>query len=108
MKLVRVGDLPADAVAAAAEFYAQVLPAKIPPSAGEDLVIIFPPADNSHRAWRLAAVQALARRHAPLRVNAVSSDDEAAIAATVDFLTHAPGVTGQYLVLDGVGAGGAI
>jgi hypothetical protein len=108
MKLVRVGDLPADAVAAAAEFYAQVLPGIIPPSVGEDLVIIFPPADNSHRAWRLAAVQSLARRLAPLRVNALASDDEAAITAATDYLVQAPGVTGQYLVLDGAGAGGAI
>ena len=107
MRLIRASDLPGEALAAAADFHERVLP-NIAPDCAEDMVIIFPPADHSHRAWRLAAVQSLARRHAPLRVNAVSSDDEAAIAATVDFLTHAPGVTGQYLVLDGVGAGGAI
>jgi hypothetical protein len=47
---------------------------------------VFPAADHSHRGWRLAAVQGLAREHAPRRVNAVASDDEAAIAAAARYL----------------------
>jgi hypothetical protein len=40
----------------------------------------FPPANHEHRGWRLAAVQQLAREHAPRRVNAVETDDEEALA----------------------------
>ncbi|MCK9542397.1 MAG: hypothetical protein M0R03_10265 [Novosphingobium sp.] len=71
---------------------------------GDDLTLVFPPADHAHRGWRLAVVQELARRYAPLRINAVASDDEAAIAATLAYLARAPGVTGQYLPLDSQGA----
>jgi hypothetical protein len=70
----------------------------------DNLVLRFPPADHTQRAWRLAAVQELARELAPLRVNAVASDEEKAIAAAVAYLETAPGVTGQYLPLDGNGA----
>jgi hypothetical protein len=38
-------------------------------------------------------------------VNALESDDEAAIAAAAGWLTDAGGVTGQLLPLDGTGAG---
>lgn len=114
MALLRVGHLPEAALAAAAEFHARVLPevledlARIgPPLAGEDLLLLFPPADHTHRAWRLAVVQSLAREHAPRRVNAIASDDEAAVAAALDYLANAPGVTGQYWPLDAEGAGGA-
>jgi hypothetical protein len=103
--LVRVGPLPDNALAAAAMFYAEWVD---PPRAGADVLIVFPPADHSHRAWRLAAVQGLARQHAPLRVNAVASDDDAAIAGAAAYLAAAPGVTGQYLPLDGTGAGAVI
>ena len=60
---------------------------------------------RGHRGWRLAAVQGLAREHAPLRVNALASDDELAIAAAHAYLASADGVTGQYLPLDSHGAG---
>nr|WP_232308096.1 hypothetical protein [Tsuneonella dongtanensis] len=73
-----------------------------------DVVIVFEPAGHDHRAWRLAAVQGLAREHAPRRVNAIASDKEAAIAAATDYLGRAPGVTGQYFVLDAGGAGNPI
>jgi hypothetical protein len=63
------------------------------------LTLVFAPADHTHRAWRLAAVQGLARRWAPIRVNAVASGDEVAILAANSYLDHAPGVTGQYLPL---------
>jgi hypothetical protein len=107
MTLLQVGHLPEAALAAAAEFHARVLPGISPSTSGEDLLLVFLPADHTHRAWRRAAVQALAREHAPNRVNAVASDDEAAIAAARDYLSHAPGVTGQYWPLDAQGAGSA-
>jgi hypothetical protein len=80
----------------------------VPSPEGVDVVLIFPPADHTHRAWRLAAVQGLAREYAPLRVNALASDDEAAIASALACLNGAPGLTGQYLALDGAGAGDVI
>ena len=82
----RYGDTPPSAPAA--------LP---PPLAGEDLVLIFPPAPYGHRGWRLAVVQDLARAAAPLRVNGVVGDDAEAIAATLVWLEQAPGITGQLL-----------
>jgi NAD(P)-dependent dehydrogenase (short-subunit alcohol dehydrogenase family) len=72
---------------------------------GEDIVLAFPAADHTHKGWRLAVVQQLARDAAPLRVNALSGGDEAAVAAAVAYLASAPGVTGQLLALDGNGAG---
>ena len=68
-------------------------------------MLIFPSADHTHRSWRLAAVQSLAREYAPVRVNAVSSDSETAIAAALAYLERAEGVTGQLLQLDDRGAG---
>lgn len=102
MVVWRVEGLPAEPLAAAAHFYAVVLPGIV--AAHEDLVVVFPPADYTHRGWRLAAVQQMARDHAPLRINALASDDERAIAATLAYLATAEGVTGQYLPLDGNGA----
>ena len=67
-------------------------------------VLVFTPADHTHRAWRLAVVQGLARQYAPVRVNAVAADDEKAITAATDYLAGAGGITGQYLPLDGNGA----
>jgi hypothetical protein len=107
--LVRVGELPEQPLDAAARFYGEAL-ARVeavlegPARVEEDLLLIFPPADQTHRAWRLASVQELARKYAPRRINAVASDDEAAIAAAERYLVTAPGVTGQYLTLDGHGA----
>ena len=78
------------------------------PLPGEELdclLIVFPPADHTHRGWRLAAVQELARKYAPRRINAVASADQAATTAAAEYLAHAPGVTGQLLQLDGNGAG---
>ena len=68
------------------------------------VTIVFPLADHTHRAWRLAAVQELAREGAPVRVNAIAGDDEndrAAIEEVLDFLRGASGMTGQLLVTDG-------
>ena len=106
MALLRVGALPEAALAAAARFHAEVLPEVLAQLArGEHLVLVFTPADHTHRGWRLAVVQQLAREHAPIRVNALAGDDEAAIAAAAEYLAGAAGVTGQYLPLDGNGAG---
>ena len=67
--------------------------------------MVFAPADHTHRAWRLAVVQGLARELAPRRVNALASRDEAAITAALAYLESAAGLTGQYLPLDDAGAG---
>ena len=101
MAVQRIDGLPDDPLAAAAAFYA----ALNPPRSGEDLVLVFPPADHTHRAWRLAAVQGLARELAPRRVNALASRDEVAIAASLAYLESAEGLTGQYLPLADAGAG---
>ncbi len=102
-----VGPLPGDPLMAAAEFYARVVPQLDlhRAGAGEALTLIFTLADHTHKAWRLAAVQALARRYAPQRINAVASDDTAATTAALAYLAGAQGVTGQSLRLDGAGAG---
>ena len=68
-------------------------------------IVVFPPADHSHRAWRLAAVQELARKFAPIRVNAIEGDNGPALLAARDYVENAPGLTGQLLKLDGSGAG---
>ena len=71
-------------------------------------MLIFPPADHTHRAWRLAAVQGLAREYAPRRVNALAGSSDASIAAGLTYLAAAAGVTGQYLPLADEGAGSVI
>jgi hypothetical protein len=110
--LVRTGELPAEPLTASAQFHGEQLAdvqrrlsaETFADREPEHLLIVFPPADHAHRAWRLAVVQELARAHAPVRVNAVASDDDAAIAAAQRYLDGAPGVTGQYFTLDGHGA----
>jgi len=100
-----VGPLGEPALAAAARFHAEVLP-KLP--AGADLTLVFTPADHTHTGWRLAVVQQLAREQAPRRINAVASDDPAAIERTCAWLESAPGVTGQYLPIDSHGASAVV
>ena len=105
MKLIAVDDLPGDPLAAASVFDQHWLPyAEEALAEGDDLTIAFPPTDHTHRAWRVAVVQGLARKYAPLRVNAVAGEG-AALAEAERHLAAAPGVTGQYLPLDGHGAG---
>ncbi len=106
MRVLRVGGLGPEPLAAAARFYAEALPAIVAALAevADHLVIVFEPADYTHRDWRLAAVRQLARDHAPIRLNALASEDETAITAAVTYLGTAQGVTGQYLLLDGNGA----
>jgi hypothetical protein len=110
MTLVRIAKLPGEPLSAAAEFHARELPRirselKVAP---DHLTLVFAPADHSHRGWRLAAMQELARQYAPLRVNGIESDEEVAIAAAAAYLVGAKGVTGQLLALDGNGAGAVL
>jgi molybdopterin biosynthesis enzyme len=106
MAAFRVDGLPGEPLAAAARFHADVLPRVLAALAAEraDLVLVFGAADYTHRDWRRAVVRQLARDHAPMRVNALASDDETAVVAALAYLGMAPGVTGQYLSLDGEGA----
>lgn len=103
MRVVRVEALPERALEAAAEFHARVVPGLKalfdPPQDGEDLTIIFPPAPYDHRGWRLAAVQDIARAAAPVRINGIVGDNQAAIDDTLEYLAKAPGVTGQLLAV---------
>jgi hypothetical protein len=106
MAVFEVKSLADEPIAAAAQFYAKYLPLiEMALATGDgSLILVFPPADHTHRGWRLAAVQSLARAHAPSRINAISGADGAVILAARDYLSHAEGVTGQYLLLDGNGA----
>ncbi len=105
--LFRVGPLPERPVEASTEFHARALPEALAALAGSPahLALLFDSADPAHRGWRLAAVQGLARERAPLRVNGLVGDDEAAIAAAMRYLEQAECVTGQLLAIDGNGAG---
>jgi hypothetical protein len=99
---IDVTDLPAEPLDAAAEFYARELPeirddADI--NSELDLVIVFEPAGHDHRAWRLAAIQELARELAPRRINALVGKDESSIYEAMRYLDSAPGVTGQLLAI---------
>lgn len=104
-QVLRIDGLPAGAVDAAAEFYRSWL-AKARSAVAENiasLVLVMPPAPHDHRDWRLGLARDLAREAPPCRVNIIAGDDPAAIAATLEYLEHAPGVTGQLLVTDGQG-----
>ena len=106
MAVYEVKALPDAPLAASARFHANHLPlieiALV--TLDEALTLIYPPADHTHRGWRVAAVQSLARAHAPRRVNAITGVDGEAILAATDYLSHAEGITGQYLLLDSNGA----
>ena len=98
--------LPGNALEAAARFHAHYLPQLAGLLDGaESLVIVMPPAPYDHVDWRRALARDLARAHAPRRVNVIGGND---VAATLEYLARAPGVTGQYLPLNGTGAGDAL
>jgi hypothetical protein len=106
--VLRIEGLTASPLDAAAWFHAEILPEIRKAYAGQpdlDLILAFDPAGHEHHAWRLAAVQELAREYAPARVNGVESDDDAAMAAARTYIEGAKGLTGQLLALDGKGAG---
>lgn len=110
MSSLRVGPLPEAPLDAAAAFHGEWL-ARVREAAAhapEHLTLIFVPADHTHSVWRLAAVQELAREHAPKRINALESDEEPAIHAALAYIALADGLTGQVLPLDGNGAGEVI
>ena len=97
--VLRIDWLPLGALDAASEFHESWLDEALEALTGEAdaLAFVLPPAPYDHAGWRRAAVRDLARAVAPKRVNMVAVDDEAAIAATLDYLAWAPGVTGQLL-----------
>ncbi len=110
MARLQVPPLPDLPSSAAAAFHRDVMPeaAALLGDGATDLTLLFAPADHTHTAWRHAAVQTLAREHAPARVNAIAGADDAAIAAALAYLEAADGVTGQYLPLDDAGAGAVV
>lgn len=103
-----VPGLPDKALDAAREFHATTLPGLGPPEnhgrsdealARKSLAIVFPPAGHTHRGWRLAVVQALAREWAPVRVNGVVGDANDRTQEVLAYLREAHGVTGQLLIV---------
>jgi len=86
-------------LAAAEEFFTAQRPGSLSSGDVDLLILHFGAAGPEHQAWRLAAVQALAREVAPSRANGVIGDDEEAVAATITWLENAPGVTGQLLTV---------
>jgi len=103
--VLRTGDLPTDALSAAAAFHAKwpAIVAQEISRGAVSVALVLPPANYDHGDWRRAAARDLARAHAPARVNLVAGDHEGAIAATLAYLASAPGVTGQFLPVDGNG-----
>jgi hypothetical protein len=96
--VLRMDALPDSPLDAAAEFHETYLAQARAALHGADaLVLVFPVAPHPHRAWRLAAVQELAREAAPARVNGVEAGGDEAAAAVLSWLEGAPGVTGQLL-----------
>lgn len=107
MKIVAARGLARDPIDAATEFFDRIIPqVRSAIRSGElPACVLFDPADYTHRAWRLAAVQSLAREATPGRVNAIAGADDASLWAAIDYLETAAGVTGQYLPLNGQDAG---
>ncbi|MEZ5680045.1 MAG: hypothetical protein R3E14_01990 [Erythrobacter sp.] len=97
MKCIAVDGLPDDPIAAAGVFHQHWL-AHVEDvlGKGEDVAILVPSADHTHREWRLAIVTGLARKHTPRRVNMIAGEGGKAD-ATLAYLADAPGITGQYL-----------
>lgn len=97
---VALGD--AQPLDAAARFHAEFLPGiEDVLASGSSVTVRFSAAEEKPHRWRKEAIGALARKYAPLRVNAVSpSNDgnEAAVQAAVDFLSGNEGVTGQIVI----------
>ncbi|RVQ69824.1 hypothetical protein EKN06_05185 [Croceicoccus ponticola] len=93
----------AEPLAAAARFHTKILP-QIEAALvdGESIVVRFDHAEGKPHRWRNEAIAALARKYAPLRINAVApagtEPDETAIAATISFLAGNEGITGQLLI----------
>lgn len=88
---------------AAAQFHAEHLPQiRAAAKTGRGVAVLFPKTiDHTHRAWRLAAVQELAREAAPACINALEGGSPAAIDVALEYLAGAPAITGQLMALDG-------
>jgi hypothetical protein len=100
VRLVRATGLPESPLDAAMDFYSRILPAvREGPGAVEEIVVGFEPAGHEHHAWRLAAIQELAREMAPCRVNGVvmPAANPVGCAEALNYLHRAPGITGQLL-----------
>ena len=101
--VIRIEALPAAPLAAAARFYAGEL-ATIEgalAAAPASLAVVFPSLHQGHRGWIREAIAALARAHAPVRVNGVVAGLAATTTAIIAWLETAPGITGQLFVADG-------
>jgi hypothetical protein len=105
--IVRIADLPAAPLEAAAQFYANI-GLWAGEHKGKDMALVFPQAAAGHRAWRLAAVQDMARQYAPCRTNAVVGDEPEKLDQMLAYLAAAPGITGQVFELDGNTAQGSL
>ncbi len=94
--------LPAEPPAAAKVFYEdwQARAEALLREGAVSLVIIAPAAAADHDDWRVAAIRGLARLAAPARLNMIAGGSDRTRAEALDFLAHAPGVTGQYLPLE--------
>lgn len=111
MAIYKVDGLPQAPLAAAAEFHARHIPLIQAAASAADrdcLTVAFPDADHTHRGWRLAAVQMLARAIAPCRINGANGGSSQAIGAAADYFQRAPGLTGQLISLDDSGAGAVL
>ncbi len=98
--VMRIEQLPAGALEAAAQFHREwVHKARASLSGKDSLTIVLAGATYDHLDWRRAAARDLARAAAPARVNIIAGGDEAAIDSALAFLADAAGVTGQYLPL---------
>ena len=95
--LVEVTGLPAAPIDAAAAFHRDFAPQVRSYAREGDVAVVFDHADHTHRGWRLAVVQELAREAAPRRVNAIEGEDERYVSELLYYLQSAPGVTGQLL-----------
>ena len=95
--VLRVLDLPAEPLDAAARFFADIVP-QVRKLNDVNVAIVLPHADYCHNAWRLAAIQELAREAAPHRVNAVAGNAKG-VDELLAYLADAPGITGQILTL---------
>lgn len=105
MRRIAVTDLPDAPLAAAGAVHRDHLSdIEAAMAGGEDVMIALPPADHTHREWRLALAAGLARAHASARANVVAGQG-AVLDAFECYLAQAPGITGQYFEGDSQGAG---
>lgn len=103
MAVFRIEWLSNDPLKASAAFHSGIVP-RVRESSDPCVTLVFTAASHEHTGWRRAAIAMLARAMVPQRINALSAVDDTAIASAIAYLEAAPGLTGQYLPLDGAGA----